>query len=826
MVGMLGAAGPQLPRGVPPRVKLQMMGGRRLQGIVVTIGMALGVGLLCSATAAAGPAWRIHALSNTRAAPGGTLDYLVQVTNDGDADSDGGQLKLVATLPAGIRALSTANESAGTSFSCTGPGGSAVAGASVVTCTETDVVLRKDFRMLRLTVEVAPNAAGSVTSSFQISGGGAASASTVDPTTIAFTPPGFGVDAFDGQVTGDSAGTPFTQAAGHPFAASIAFDLNTITNPDPPFGPLWPAEPTEDVLLDLPAGFIADPTETPRCTTTQLENAQGAEPAPLCPPSSQVGTTLVRLNDLPGLVVLGPLPVFSMVPEPDELAQFGFNVAGTVVTLDAQLRSDWDHGLTLIAADVPEALPMAGMSLTLWGVPADPSHDAERGCPGAPNPWRGGPTCPSGELRRAFLRNPTSCTGAGDGLPTTLYVDSWTHPGVFESETFFSHAPAGYPSPPQGWGAQLGVQGCDQVPFDPSLTAAPASAAQAGQPVAFSFEVRQPQSNEPASLGQADLRWAAMTLPEGVRVSPVGANGFAGCSPEQIGLDTTDEPTCPDASKIGSATIATPLLPQPLTGSVYLATPDDNPFGSALAFYLVAEGPGLIVKLPWEVQEDPETGELTAASDDFPQLPLSHLHLELSGGPHAWMTLPDACGIFTTNVLAASWSGTAIASELSFEVREGAGGGPCPTPQHLRPPTRGGTPRPGPVATSPPTSSRSAPRAGVASVDRTRVRDGVVLVRLACSGGTGCSIVATLSVVERVRGGRVVGIAVRKHHHRTKVGVVGRASTDVAAGRRKTLRVGLNRLGRRLLRRFGELRVTLRVAQDGKTVKRRGVRLS
>src|SRR6185503_18648243 len=125
---------------------------------------------------------------------------------------------------------------------------------------------------------------------------------------------------------------------------------------------------------------------------------------------------------------------------------------------------------------------------------------------------------------------------------------------------------------------------------------------------------------------------------------------------------------------------------------------------------------------------------------------------------------------------------------------EGAGGGPCPTPPSPRPPwTRASSPSPGPVAPSPP--APLAPQAGVASVGRTRVRDGVVLVPLACSGGSGCSIVATLSVVERRRGGGVVGIAARKHHHRTRVGVVGTASTDLAAGQRKTLRVGLNRLG-------------------------------
>ncbi|HEV7772347.1 MAG TPA: hypothetical protein VGO48_03525 [Conexibacter sp.] len=270
---------------------------RRMQGIVATVGMALGVGLLCSVTAAAAPpAWRIDALSNTTAAPGGTLDYLVQVTNGDGVDSDGGQLDLVTALPAGVTALSTANASAGASFSCSGPGGSAVAGASVVTCVETDVVPAHGFRTIRLTVAVDPSAAGVLTSSFQVSGGGLASASTVDPTTITATPPSFGVDAFDGQVVADPAGDPFTQAAGHPFAALTAIDLNTVTNPNPPFGPLRPVEPAKDVLVDLPAGFIANPVVPVQCTATQLANVQGAEPEPLCPPPSQVGTTLAAVG--------------------------------------------------------------------------------------------------------------------------------------------------------------------------------------------------------------------------------------------------------------------------------------------------------------------------------------------------------------------------------------------------------------------------------------------------------------------------------------------------------------------------------------------------
>ncbi len=680
-----------------------MMGGRRLLGIVVTVGMALGAGLLCSATAAAAPpAWRIDALSNTTTAAGGTLDYLVQVTNGGFADSDGSEIDVVATLPAGVTAVSTADASAGASFSCSGPGNSAVAGASVVTCAETDVVPRDGVRTIRLTVAVALSASGSITSSFEVAGGGGPSASTVDPTRIAAAPPGFGVDAFDGQVTANPVGDPFTQAAGHPFAASTEIDLNTVTNPNPPFGPLWPVEPAKDLLIDLPAGFIANPTVTAQCSAAELANAQGAEPEPLCPQASQVGTTLVRLNDLPEPVVLGPLPVFNMEPAPGEPARFGFNVAGTVVTLDAQFRSDSDYGLTLSAADLPQALALAGISLTLWGTPSDPLHDAERGCPGQLNPWRGGPTCSSGARLTAMLRNTTYC---GNGLPTTLSVDSWTHPDAFQSATFSNHAPPGYPSPPSAWGAQLRPTGCDKVPFDPTLTVAPASPAQAGQPDAFSFDLNLPQSYDTTSIGESDLRQAVMALPEGMRVSPVGSNGFAGCSPDEIGLDTTDEPTCPDASTVGSATIATPLFDQPLTGSVYLAMPDDNPFGSALAIYLVAEGPGLIVKLPLDVEADPDTGQLTAAFDDFPQLPISDLQLQLSGGPHAWMALPDACGQFATHALATSWSGRAVASESDFTVSQGAGGGPCPTPPPPPPPT----PRPHPHAPAPAAAPPPAP---------------------------------------------------------------------------------------------------------------------
>jgi hypothetical protein len=113
-----------------------------------------------------------------------------------------------------------------------------------------------------------------------------------------------------------------------------------------------------------------------------------------------------------------------------------------------------------------------------------------------------------------------------------------------------------------------------------------------------------------------------------------------------------------------------------------------------------------------------------------------------------------------------------------------AGGDRTPSPSDRRP-------------SNPPAS------ASVASVGRSSVRGGVVLVPVSCSGGSDCSkITATLSVLEQLRGGRVVAISSKKRL-RTKRVVVGSASVQLGAGQGATLRVGLNRAGRLLLRRLG-----------------------
>lgn len=654
------------------------------RGFVGT-GLALLLVLLCTSTALAAPRFHVDMIGTTTAAPGGTHDYFVMVHNVGDAPADGSvdPLTLQITLPPGITAQSwdsapqTANQ-----WDCS----SLVSGASTVTCTNVNISepsgSNGSTRRIgtKLITNVAPGASGVLTARANVTGGGAAPAEGSDPTVITADPPEFGIDAFDGQVTANADGDPFTQAAGHPYAISTAIFFNTTTYPIPFKGSPWPVEAVKDVFVDLPPGLVGAPTATgdAKCTLTQLSNSELVNSKPLCPPGSQVGVTSIFTSE--GFIMGNPLPVYNMVAPPDVPARFGFNVAGSVVTLDAALRSGGDYGLTVNVRNIPEGLAAAGTTLTFWGTPADPSHDLERACPGKDAPWVGGPTCATEQPRRAFLRNPTSCTPDGVGLETKVRIDSWVDPGDFKSASFVSHVPPDFPQPPDERGAHQGPTGCADVPFEPSFKGAPKEP-KASAPSGFSFDLSLPQSDDPDRIGTADLKKAVVTLPAGVRVSPSSAAGLGACAPVEIALHTDAVSACPGTSKIGTVQIDTPLLDEPLAGSIYLAKPKDNPFSTLLSVYLVAKGPGLFIKLAGRVEANAVTGQLTATFDDNPQLPFSNLHLEFKGGDRAALVNPAKCGTYTTHAVLTSWSGATAVSDSSFAISRDGLGAPCARPR-------------------------------------------------------------------------------------------------------------------------------------------------
>jgi hypothetical protein len=403
-----------------------------------------------------------------------------------------------------------------------------------------------------------------------------------------------------------------------------------------------PLEDPHEVDLELPPGLVGNPTAVPTCQMADLINGGKTDN---CPIRSQVGIAELGINGGVDSAGVFNLSHGSAVP-----ARFGFNYLGAVVLIEPRVRPG-DYGITAGSAAISQALPLKYVDITLWGVPADPSHDDERGY--------SHPSGPAGVPRTAFMSNPTAC---GEGpVSFTARGDSWQNQGIFDVETLTADDD----------GTPFVLDGCEDLPFAPTAAVTPQSRA-AQSPSGLDVDIDLPQSDDPDALATAALKRVEMTFPEGVTVNASSAQGQGACSQAQIGIGNNDAPTCPGASKLGTVSIDTPLLDEQLKGSVYLATQGDNPFGSLLALYIAVEGPGFWLKLAGEATLDPNTGQLRTVFDDNPQLPFSNLHLELAGGPRAALSVPARCGTYSIHTEFTSWAtDKPVVSDSPFTVDQG-----------------------------------------------------------------------------------------------------------------------------------------------------------
>ncbi len=657
----------------------------RARQLGACLAVACAILLLGASAAFADVQWQLtsqHGPQNmTR---GGAGEYVLFANNVGDADTDGSAITITDTLPAGM----TATNAFGVDWDCstttfpTSPGGT-------VTCTTTDVVnapslntdasLRGAAMPLHISVSVDPSASGTLENSATVSGGsgGETPATATDPTPISSTPAGFGFqpgsvfsDYFDAAAPG---GSPVRQAGSHPFEMRIGFNQSLTYKTDADAGTSWtvPAGDVKTLETKLPAGLIGNPEATPKCTGIQFNDPGPADHSD-CPADTQVGSIDLLLSQGEQIVdesgngtnTTQDVPVFNMQPPPGTVAAFAFQFVANPVFILISLDPTDHYSVIARIEDANEIFTVRSAVMTLWGVPADPAHDALR-----QNPLGGGSAAALGASSDAplapFLTLPSQC--GVDGA-FQLREDSWQNPGAFTP-----------------WTATDPVQvtGCDdaRMRFQPSITVQP-DAHTPSTPTGLSVDLTVPQKDDSSvtsasqlyadsgdfrAIANPPVRDVSVTLPGGLVVSPSSADGLAACTSAQIGLGTNDQPACPDASKIGTAELTTPLLQDPVEGSVYLAAQTDNPFGSLLALYIVLDDPsrGLVIKLPGRVAPDPVTGQLTATFDDNPQLPFSRLHVQFKGGPRAPLVTPAACGSYTADATITSWNDSLPAAQTS-----------------------------------------------------------------------------------------------------------------------------------------------------------------
>ena len=542
---------------------------------------------------------------------------------------------------------------------------------------------------MRIIVKLKAGAKSGEVDEATVTGGGAPNATAKRSLMLTGSPIPFGVNTYEMRPEEDGGGGD-TQAGSHPFQLTTTLAVNETYEPKDLGGLVYGGTPvalTKDLHFKLPPGLIGNPTPFAQCLLGQFLVSSGR----VCPLQTVVGVARVAIavpSILGGSVVPFAVPLFNIEPAVGEPARFGFLVHGTPVILDTAVRTGGDYGVTVNVTNISQTAEFLSSEVTFWGVPGDPRHDKARGelCLGdalIEVTYEGtlSETCqPSldGLHPPPLLAMPTSCTGP---LSTIMEADSWKEPSVIGSLSNTDAMPA--------------LDGCNRLQFAPSISVAPDG--QAGStPTGLTVGVHVPQdvSLDAEGLSEADVKDTTVALPVGVGLNPAAADGLMSCSEAQVSLDNGGPSSCPEASKVGTVKIKTPLLPNALEGAAYLASQNANPFGSLVALYVVAEEPisGTRVKLAGEVVPDPVTGQLISTFKNTPQLPFETFELHFFGGDRAPLSTPSLCGAYTTSASIEPWTQTGpVDSDSTFNVVSGPNGTPCHSPLPFSPSLTAGT---------------------------------------------------------------------------------------------------------------------------------------
>ncbi len=668
----------------------------RRRSIPTIASFALFASLLLATPAAAAPALEVEIkhTPDTIYANDAFLGYEVNVGNTGP-DPTSGALTVSIDLPQGL----TLKRAEGAGWSCS---------LELLVCTNSTSVAPAGFYPTLDVVDVRiDQSAPQMPIARAIASGGGAAKAAFDEESFVFGPPvPFGL-LITKAIAADEAGDDETQAGGHPYEASASFDTTTLRGY--PTGLPLPVEDLHGGVAEIPAGVVGNPeAAAATCSFADLGAGQ-------CPEAAAVGAVGVSISLGGGPVnPTNPDPVDGLVPGLDVVyrlrqekgypASFGFRVLGGLgpsFVVRAKVRSDGDYGITTLIPLVPQEPQVFGAIFGFCGFGVKIKGDKFDGCKKRNDP---------GANRKAFVSLGTDCS---IGKPLTRFaVDSWTKQGAYGENglpdlsdpnwsTLDFHSPE--------------LTGCETLTEEwvnekePSFTMRPDSQA-ADSPAAYTARLHIPQDGleDPEGLATSHLKDTTVTLPQGLSFNPAIGDRLEACSLEQIGYLGNDFPApnrirfdtklpdCPEASKVGTARIDTPILEDPLHGSIFLAAQKDNPFGSNYAIYLSIEEEdlGVVVKLPGKIDLAAGTGRISATFKDNPQLPFEDLELKFFGGDRSALANPVTCGSHAVTTEFTPWSAVdpdnprpdEIARPTdAVQITSGANGAPCVSDPSQRP---------------------------------------------------------------------------------------------------------------------------------------------
>jgi hypothetical protein len=489
----------------------------------------------------------------------------------------------------------------------------------------------------------------------------------------------------------DPSASFYETAAGHtPFGITQFIIKHTTV--------LTHVEPEVDLKtlhVDLPVGLSVNPGATPQCAAEHP--AECATQQPL----SRVGESIVKVS--PEAPVLPPVPitaqVYNMVPKQGEPARFGFTVEAVpdlpllppsdiYLEADVAWDSDFHEGFTI---NVPKVslVRLLENRLVFDGLAHVAGHQG------------------------FFLTTPSTCFNPSSSEFAHTYStyargDSLQNP----DPNFPNGSPFADATLPPG----TSPKGCGSIPFNPGLHLDPGTN-QVDSPAGATTEVTLPVVEDPTAQETSTMRTARVTLPAGMSLNPSAANGLQACSDQQFGKGTRNAIGCPDASKIGTATVVTPPLPEgPLTGNVYVGQQKSRTPESGEEFRIFVDAGssryGVDVRLIGNVIANAKTGQLTAVFDEparavtrggnndnlpsgLPQVPFATFRIAINGGQKAALSSPPTCGPNKAASTLTPWSGNPPATPSSeFTLAKAPSGGACPKTMAERPFSPGFTAQP------------------------------------------------------------------------------------------------------------------------------------
>jgi hypothetical protein len=409
----------------------------------------------------------------------------------------------------------------------------------------------------------------------------------------------------------------------------------------------------KNALVRFPAGFIGNPHSVAECTTAQFALDE-------CPPDSQIGTAAPSVT-LGGCCTV-PLtsPLYNLVPQPGQAGLLGFKAyiyAFPVYTvISPRTETEGDYGLDTEVKGISGTFQVGEYEQTIWGVPASPIHDAERYKKGGAFPTSGPEI--SSQPEKPFLSNPTVCNGE----PLFSELVSTAYDGVVDTKT-------------DPWPA---ITGCDQLNFNPSQAAKPSTEA-ADSASGLDVLLHVPQNESPATPSDSEIKAVVTKLPAGFSINSSAADGKVYCTDAQVQLEpgTRKEAECPEHSKIGTVTLDSTALPEPISGGIYIGQPLP---GNRYRVFFTADGFGTHVKLRGDVHPDPLTGQLTTVFKNLPQSPYDEFDLHYFGSERGLLATPTRCGTYAVETEFEPWA-TGLANQTStqfFSITSGPAGTPCP----------------------------------------------------------------------------------------------------------------------------------------------------